>query len=128
MKKSLLSMILIVAMVVGWWTNVSPTDIFITIGLTAEKDGEIIWGWEADEPESQEYTMVGKYASCGLVFTEDGNIWEYWQEGVRDDVGVIVRLSDNGTPEEDDDEILEIIEDGELRGDESLYWLIGEEK
>lgn len=78
---------------------------------------------EAPEtPTYETYETVGMYADCGLVFTEDGNIWEYWQEGIANHSNVRVTMSDNGTPEDiEDDEVLEIVEDATIVGN----WITG---
>jgi hypothetical protein len=100
------------------------TILMITLGLT-------ICGKPVEAPRvaPKEYTMAGRYHDCGLVFSEDGNIWEYWQEGVADDVNVQITLHDNWTPEDiEDDVILDGEEDTSLQGDAGLYWLYGYKK
>lgn len=79
---------------------------------------------EAPVIPPQEYTMVGKYADCGLVFDQYGDIWEYWQADVPDNVNVRITMSDNGTKDIiEDDIVLNIEPDYSLKGDASLYWL-----
>lgn len=128
--KNLLATIAIVTMFILGWNGISPSDLFISVGLMAEdSEGQLIWGWEVEKPEHQEYTMFGKYASCGIVYGSDGNIWDYWQADIRDDMLVRITFDDNGTPDNiEDDIIINLEEESELRGDDSLYWLGYEEQ
>ena len=128
--KNLLATIAIVTMFILGWNGISPSDLFISVGLMAEdSEGQLIWGWEVEEPDHQEYTMFGKYAGHGVVFASDGNIWDYWQADIRDDMLVRITFDDNGTPDNiEDDIIINLEEESELRGDDSLYWLGYEEQ
>lgn len=67
------------------------------------------------QPEPAIYVAKGHYYTCGEVVTEDGNVWDYSQFIISDQLSyneepVYVVMSDSGTPDNIyDDEIVGLI-------------------
>lgn len=73
-------------------------------------------------PESTKRLITGNYSTCGLIFTDDGEVWEYYDptESIPEDYRVVVCFDMNETETIQDDEVLKMvpleIQDG------TMYW------
>lgn len=76
-------------------------------------------------PESTKRLITGNYFDCGLIFTDDGEIWEYTDNSVADENRVVVCLDYKNVTDPEDEEQKRHIEINmtELEYQDGTSWL-----
>ena len=93
-------------------------------GEVPEQEGPVL--------ESKTYIMSGRYYTAGELFTDDGNYWEYSQDIISskpsyDSEPVYALISDMGTANKFDDEVLGLVLDRETAIYDELEIRLSEE-
>lgn len=82
--------------------------------------------------ESKTYMVSGRYYTAGELYTDDGNVWEHYQDIISDKPAydnqpVFALIDDMGTANQHDDEIVGLMFDVETAIYDELEMRLAEE-